>query len=292
MYIFDFIKKLFRESNISALVYVFLNIALIAFIFSGLFSLDILTAVGTSLLVYIVSMIIALSPIGEFMLRLEIGAKKMKPADSYALMPLFDVVYRRAKVLNPELPDNIKLFVIEDPTANAFATGRKTICINRGLLNLPPTKIQAILAHEFAHLVNRDTDLLLLISVGNLVITTIIVVTRIVIWLILTILGISRIGSLLSVIFQLILIAVTGLFMWIWTRIGVLLVHKSSRENEFKADEYAHRLGYGLTLASALCEITKSSKKQGFFSALADTHPPTSERINRLQMLSQNNRLK
>ena len=123
MYILDFFKNLFKKNNIGVIIWLVLNIVLIAFLFSGGFTdwVGALLGIGS----YALSMVIALSPIGEWILRLQTGCKKIKDPDVLARMePLFNEVYAKAKGLNPELPDGIKMFMSEDEEPNAFATGR------------------------------------------------------------------------------------------------------------------------------------------------------------------------
>ena len=72
--------------------------------------------------------------------------------------PIFREVYTKAKKANPELPDNIKMFISDSKEPNAFATGRKTICVTKGLLNYTDEQIKGVLAHEFGHLAHKDTD--------------------------------------------------------------------------------------------------------------------------------------
>lgn len=67
----------------------------------------------------------------------------------------------------------------EDP--NAFATGRKTICVTEGMLHMPESQIKATLGHEFGHLAHKDTDLILVVSVGNLIVSAFILGIRLVI---------------------------------------------------------------------------------------------------------------
>ena len=44
-----------------------------------------------------------------------------------------------------------------DEAPNAFATGRKTICVTEGMLSMPVEQIKATLGHEFGHL-ERNID--------------------------------------------------------------------------------------------------------------------------------------
>lgn len=55
-----------------------------------------------------------------------------------------------------------KLYISPDPQPNAFAAGRNpqvaVVCVNEGLLNMMPRReVVAVLAHEIAHIRNRDT---------------------------------------------------------------------------------------------------------------------------------------
>lgn len=68
------------------------------------------------------------------------------------LEPLFYEVYQKAKMQEPLISDSVRLYMNEDESENAFATGRRTICVTRGLLNLSDEAIKATLGHEFGHL--------------------------------------------------------------------------------------------------------------------------------------------
>ena len=67
----------------------------------------------------------------------------------------------------PLISDSVRLYMNEDESENAFATGRRTICVTRGLLNLSDEAIKATLGHEFGHLAHKDTDRCLLVVLGN-----------------------------------------------------------------------------------------------------------------------------
>lgn len=129
-YIADFFKKLFKKENIGTVIWLFLNIVLICVIcyFSfGLWGLPIAVAV------YILSIFLALSPVGEWIVRLQTGCKKIKnPKIKNRLEPIFQEVYSHAKAKNPELPNDICIYINNEKAPNAFATGRKTICCTRG----------------------------------------------------------------------------------------------------------------------------------------------------------------
>jgi heat shock protein HtpX len=276
LYLVDFFKRLFRKNNWGVIAYLILNIGLLLFLF------------GTSdfkgfllvLVIYAASLAIALSPIGEFILRYQTGSKEITRKEFRdRIEPLFNRVYEKARQKDPSLPEDIRLFINYDDSPNAFATGRKTVCVTQGLLALPDEEIEAILAHEFAHLSHKDTDMLLVISVGNLIVTGIFLFIRMV----------SGIALAIASRRAWVALAVDGLLaglMWVWTKIGVLLVLASSRNNEYEADRFAMEIGYGTQLASALDKLTGyEASKVGLWRALHSSHPETHDRIGKLQEL-------
>lgn len=63
-----------------------------------------------------------------------------------------------------------RLFIIEDPDLNAFASGvneaQYTITVTRGLLDtLEAPEIEAVLAHELTHVINRDVRTMVIAAV-------------------------------------------------------------------------------------------------------------------------------
>ena len=294
MYIIDFLKNLTKKSNIGVLIWLVLNTALIAALFSSGFQNweGVLLGLG----IYLISLIIALSPIGEWVLRLQNGCKKMtRREDIERFEPIFREVYMKAKKANPELPDNIKMFISDSKEPNAFATGRKTICVTKGLLNYTDEQIKGVLAHEFGHLAHKDTDAILVVAVGNMVVSVIFVAIRIFanifmgIGQFMTAVMGRSLGSVLASIFIAIGRAIADLIlvllMRMWTQIGVWLCMYSSRKNEFEADEYSFNCGYGDSLCQVLESFGNGGGANGLFAALASSHPNTDQRIAKLQEL-------
>lgn len=294
MYLVDFFKRMTRKSNIPVLIYLVLNVFVIATIVQLMFNKPFWQALLVGIVLYAISMTVALSPIGEWILRLQTGCTKIKRVEQInRIEPLFREVYDKAKKLDPTIPDDVGLFILDDDSPNAFATGRKTVCITEGLLHMPENQIKATLAHEFGHLAHKDTDLILIVSVGNLIVTAILTAIRLFISFFQLLFGIismfiggreGALGSIAAALTgMLINIFVIG-FMWIWTKIGILLVMKSSRGNEFEADEFSFNLGYGNDLCVVLDSICGSSAK-GLFANLVSSHPDKHDRIAKLQEL-------
>lgn len=297
MYLVDFFKRMTRKSNIPVLIYLVLNIFVIAAIVSfvlGGGSMPFWQALLIGIVLYAISLLIALSPFGEWILRLQTGCKKIKRVEQINFIePIFREVYEKAKRLDPSVPDDVQLYMNTDEEPNAFATGRKTICVTEGMLHMPEEQIKATLGHEFGHLAHKDTDLILVVSVGNLIVTAFILGIRLVIDFFHLIFGICTIfmggsegaaAALFNAIYHALITAIVAGLTWVWTKIGVLLVMKASRANEYEADEFSFNMGYGNELCALLDSISGSHAK-GLFANLASSHPDKDDRIAKLQEL-------
>ena len=297
MYLVDFFKRTMRKSNIPVFIYLVLNIFVIALILSLVIdngNIPFWKALLIGIVLYFVSLLIALSPIGEWILRLQTGCKKIKNDEQRNFIePIFREVYDKARAQDPSISDSVKLYMNHDEAPNAFATGRKTICVTEGMLSMPVEQIKATLGHEFGHLAHKDTDLILVVAVGNLIVSAFILLFRLAIDLVHLLFVFSSVfvggsdgvfGALISTVYHLAMTAVVIGLTWIWTRIGVLLVMKSSRANEYEADEFSFRLGYGNELC-ALLDSFSGTNANGLFANLVSSHPDKDDRIARLQEL-------
>ena len=303
IYIVEFLSALFKGHNIPVIIYMLMNVVFIA-AFCFLIFPDVRIAIPAGLVVYIISLAIALSPIGESILRFQTHCSPLTD-DSIIqrIMPIFNEAKRRAQITaNSEgrtIPDDIELFYNDDRGVNAFATGRKTICFTEGILAANDEMLLATFEHEFGHIAHHDRDSILLITVGNLIFSAIITFFRIgiLVWdVICKIVGIftggedgffmiimGSLSSFLTLIF-------INLFMTVWTGIGNLLVLKSSRSQEYKADEFAFKCGKGRELQAMLTflEGGNLAKSSGLFATLKSSHPHTADRIAALQQLETN----
>lgn len=82
-------------------------------------------------------------------------ARELGPDEAPRLWAMTDDLARRAGIPTP------KLYVIEDPHANAFATGRDpghgVVAVTTGLVEtLDERQVRGVVAHEIAHIANRD----------------------------------------------------------------------------------------------------------------------------------------
>lgn len=159
--------RIFRLSNLGTLIFFLLNIGLILALF---FPHGITLEAAVSLVVcYIVTVLISLSPVGEWFLAALAGAKEIKRKDiKIRLVPLLEIVFEQAKEKTPSMVNSIRLKIIHDQSPNAFAIGRRTICVTDGLLNLSDEEIMAVFAHEVGHIAYQHSVIQLLIGGGNL----------------------------------------------------------------------------------------------------------------------------
>jgi len=284
MYVIDFAKRLFHKGNTGVIIYLVLNIGLYITIFGGFTDGG---RAAAALMVYLVTLCIALSPVGEFLMRMQNGCRKIKRRDHLErLMPLWEEVYAQAKIKDPSISDNVRLFMSPSDVPNAFATGRKTICITKGFMSYSDAQIKGTLAHEFAHLAYKDTDLLLLIAVGNMLMSIIFILFRIVVNIFILIFAVGlRMGFIGTFLTSLFINGLLTFLMWIWTKIGMLLCMHSSRQNEYRADKFAYELGYGNDLAVVLDSFSTgdTAESKSLWAQLRSTHPDTDDRIAKLQ---------
>lgn len=183
----------------------------------------------------------------------------------------------------------------EKDEPNAFATGRKTVCVTRGLLNYSDEQIKGVLGHEFGHLAHKDTDAILVVAVGNLIVSVIFVIIRAFanifmgIGQFITAIMSRGIGGAIATLFialgRVIADFILALLMRAWTQIGVWLCMYSSRKNEYEADEYAFNCGYGEELCQVLESFGSAKGATGLFAALVSSHPQNYDRINKLRSL-------
>ena len=301
LYIVDFAKNLFRKKNAFAMIYLAINVLIITFMVQ-MFEPNFWLALLYGILIYAATATLALSPLGEWYFRWTNGCKKIEDPEILSrLEPLFREVKERAQTQQTDfkIDDNISLYICEDNSVNAFAMGRRTICVTRGLLNLSDEQIKAVLGHEFGHLASHDTELTLLITVGNFIITALVTVIRVILAFYNLVIGLislfmgreGAIVSIMNAIAQFITTLCINGLMWVWTHLGILLVMKSSRNAEYEADGFSCNLGYrdGLLSFFRILENLEiqSGEKNGnnIFAALSSSHPETSKRIAQIEAI-------
>lgn len=300
-YIIDFFKNIIRKNNTGVIIWLVINTVLVTFLLGYILTMSSYTmqtnpvaAYFIGFIVYLLSITIAVSPIGEFILRLQAGCKEIKREDYLErLNPLFEEVYQKAKKKSPNLPDDIKFFMSKDEEPNAFATGRKTVCLTEGLLDYSDEEIKAVLGHEFGHLAHKDTDAILVVEVGNLIVTGIFVTFRLLVQiitfifhLIFSIISESFAEIFISALTRVLIDFILVTVMNIWTKLGTLICLHSTRKNEFGADAYSCSMGYGQKLCEVLDKLdSETGSKNTLWTTLNSTHPDTDDRIAHMQQL-------
>ncbi len=198
-----------------------------------------------------------------------------------------------------------KVYVIEDASPNAFATGRDpnhaAVTVTTGLLQMMDREeLEAVLAHEMSHVKNFDVRLLL-------VVTTMIGMAALIASGFWNSVGRMRFSGRNSGQVALVVIAIGLIFTLIAFIVGPLMQLALSRQRESLADVSGVELTRNPTaLISALEKIAQNDKPPqrfnhavaammidnpeehhgSFFSHLFDTHPPIAERIAALQRIA------
>jgi heat shock protein HtpX len=190
-----------------------------------------------------------------------------------------------------------KVCIAENPQPNAFATGRDpehaAVCVTTGLLDrVSDEELSGVLAHELAHVKNRDT---LTMTITATIAGAVSMLANFAFFF-----GGGR-RNPLGLIGMLLVMLLAPLA-------AVLVQMTISRTREFEADRAGAEIsGRPLWLASALARIDRAAQVtgnpqadanpatahmfivnplHGGFAGLFSSHPPTEERIARLKAMA------
>ena len=99
--------------------------------------------------------------------KLVLSISGARPADDIADAYVKGALSKLCAAANLPMP---KVYIIDDPVANAFATGRNpknaVVCVTTGLLQkMDDYELEGVLAHELAHIGNRDILLSTIVTV-------------------------------------------------------------------------------------------------------------------------------
>lgn len=278
--------KYLHPSNIGTYIYTILNYLLLVGLLHYVFECEVRKSFLIITIIYLVSFLLAISPLGEIFLRITTGCKKITdPIILSRITPLYEEVFKKAKENYSYLKQPFQLYMKNDDSINAFAVGRNTICINRGLLVLDNDAIKGILAHEIGHHVSRDTTFLLVISITNLLTNIVIILLQFIINIISFIFQIIFVREreyFWAIIIRFILIVPFTLIIKFWQFICHLLISYSSRQNEYEADLIALEIGYGPELKYALSMLDGSKSSYSWYEKMFISHPETHKRIEKL----------
>lgn len=225
--------------------------------------------------------------------KIALAATRARPVTEEELPQFYAIMRRLTAGTNMPMP---ALYVIDSPQPNAFATGRSpnkaAVAVTTGILQvLDHDELEGVLAHELAHVRNRD---ILISSIAAMIGAAISILMRFAFWF-----GrgddrnnpLGAIGLLISLI--------------VAPLAAMLIRFAISRTREFQADHTGAEItGRPLKLASALEKISAGTARipmnvdpahsqmfidnplkavrGGGFLKLFSTHPPTDERIQRL----------
>jgi heat shock protein HtpX len=230
------------------------------------------------------------------------AARRIEPGDDPRLFSLVENVAIMAGLPMPEL------YLIDDESLNAFATGRSpetaSVALTKGIVaKLKPNELEAVVAHELGHVGNRDTRLMIIVVTG---IAFFMFAAEICFRIALT--APSRRfsgsrskddGSLRAIC-----LAVAAI-CWLFGLFAAPLIRMAlSRNREFLADATAARITHNpdaladalqaisadprvevldsRPLVGALC-VANPLSRGGLTAALYATHPPIEARIARLR---------
>lgn len=145
--------------------------------------------------------------------------------------------------------------------------------------NLPVEKQTAFLT--------RITVIQLLIGGGNIFISGCLLLIKISYWIFSAIMGLFAICSRSGVmgIITAVFAGISTALSWLWVKFCMLFLMWSMRQNEYLADEFAYKIGFGLELATVLDQHISDVPHDGFLSAIYSTHPCNDDRVAALQNL-------
>ena len=100
--------------------------------------------------------------------KIVLSINKARPATKEEDLKLVNIL--DALMVSSDLPCKPRLYVVDDPQPNAFATGRNpenaVICVTTGLLEkLDYYELEGVIAHEISHIKNYDIRLSCVVSV-------------------------------------------------------------------------------------------------------------------------------
>jgi heat shock protein HtpX len=270
----------------------------------GFFGLMIATAI------WLILSLISLSSGDQILL----SASHATPVTHEVHPQLFNVVEEMK--IAAGLPAMPKIYIINDPAPNAFATGRNpknaSVAVTAGLLaRLNRDELQGVIAHEMSHIVHRD---ILFVTLAGIMLGSIVLLSQVFLrgMFYSSLTGSRRrysSGGRGGGQAQLVMLIVAIAAAILAPIMAYLLYFALSRRREYLADAGAARLTrYPEGLASALEKIANDpspqlaavnkvtapmyivnpfkKKSQMKLSDLTSTHPPISERIRILRNMT------
>lgn len=243
------------------------------------------------LLFYAVAMLVALSPIGEWFIRLTNHARRLETnREIDYLAPIFEEVYTEAKEQYPYLP-KITVYTIDSLVVNACAMGRHTIAVTRGAMeSFNEDELKAVIAHEIGHILYGHTTALLLNIIGNGVFSVFVIVAKCVLSILDFIQAPVEVKTKgISYLFISLIRFLFNVVLFVFMFIGNIILSANNRNNEYQADEFAHQIGFGEDLIESLYLLQKMSlgEEMKLVERMTASHPLIAKRIGRLETLQE-----
>jgi heat shock protein HtpX len=220
------------------------------------------------------------------------GARTVTPQEAPELYAMVDRLRQRAGLPMPTVA------IAPHAQPNAFATGRgpehAVVCVTEGIMGLlSQDELEGVIAHELAHIKNRDMLLQTIAATMAGAISSI-----------------AHLGFMFGGRDDEDSNPLAGIGMMILAPIAAMLIQFAiSRQREFKADAVGAEIsGRAKPLASALLKLDAGAKRipmnvapaaaplaqvnplqafgGGGIAKMFSTHPPTAERVARLEALA------
>ncbi|MDD4599950.1 Protease HtpX [bioreactor metagenome] len=226
------------------------------------------------------------------------GGREVTPSEAPDLIRMVSTLAQRAKLPMP------KVYIVDSQVPNAFATGRNpehaAVAVTTGIMQaLTYEELEGVVAHELAHIKNRDTLISTIVATIAGLITMIAHIAQ---WAAIFGRGDDEEGGFGGIVEFLFLIIVAPLAATL-IQLGV------SRSREYQADETGGLMSANpLALASALRKIEYFAKHAvmpqatpatshmfiinplsgagGWAVSLFSTHPSTAQRVEKLEALA------
>ena len=223
------------------------------------------------------------------------NAQEIGPADSPEIYSMVQRLVQKAQIPMP------KLYIIPDDSPNAFATGRSpakgAVAMTEGILRvLNMEELEGVIAHELAHIAHRDT---LIMTVSATIAGALSSLGNMAMWGAMMGGGRSHDDEDGGHPAAMLVSAIVAPFA------AMLIQMAISRSREYMADESAAQYsGKPYALANALRKIEAWSHRipmesgspatahmyisnpfSGGLASLFSTHPPTAERVARLERM-------
>ncbi|MDT8901215.1 zinc metalloprotease HtpX [Anaeroselena agilis] len=226
------------------------------------------------------------------------GAREVTPQQAPDLIRMVSGLAQKAKLPMP------KVYIIDTDVPNAFATGRDpehaAVAVTTGIMRaLNYEELEGVVAHELGHVKNRDTLISTIVATIAGVITMIAQIAQ---WAAIFggRVGDDEDGGGLGGVLEFVFLAVLAPIAATLIQLGI------SRVREFQADATGGTVsGNPLALASALQKIEQYAQHRvmneatpatshmfiinpfsgvgGWLTGLFSTHPPTAQRVAKLQ---------